>query len=842
MKKFLFLLIAFFLLVSKNSKAQYVTIPDGYFAGFIDALCPGAMVGNNLDTTNTCVINTTTINMPPIWGNFITNLYGIQFFDNLTNLNYTGANQLSNVSSLPPNLQVLTITNSLLTSLPSLPNSLHELHCNNNQLTSLPSLPSNLIQLDCDNNQLAQLPALPNSLMGINTNSNLLSTLPTLPSSIVSIFANNNQLNSLPPLPANINVLDLSFNLLSTLPITPNSLEILFINDNLFTQMPIISNTVKELYISNNNIANLPNLPDSITIFVCSGNLLGSLPTLPTKLTEIDCSNNFLTHLPVLPINLQWLICDSNQLIDIPPLPDNITSFSCVNNNLYCLPIFSDTTFEYFYAYEGNNLSCIPAPINATFTDSTVYLPICTILSGCPVLSSISGAVHEKNNSNCLLDSMFFNTYLANIKVLKKKGNIVLAQKYIPAHRNYFFRAAIGDTLNITVDTTNCPFIVSCPTSTYRNVTITPTDSIFDRQNFSIECKPGIDLGVQSINASFRINTVRIANIFVGDISKQYLLNCASGVSGTVTTIITGNASYNSAAVGAIVPTSVNGNTINYTISDFGALNFNNAFDINILVNANATLGSSICIKTIVHTNNDINSINDTLEYCGMVVNSIDPNEKNSYPINTTSPNSWITYTINFQNTGTDTAYHIFIRDTIDNNLLPESFTFLASSHTPQISIDSNNILFNFPHINLLDSMHNEPQSHGWIQYKLKTKSNLPINTAVKNKAYIYFDNNSPVITNTALNIYGTTGVSSINKSSAIRIYPNPAKNNISFQANERGEIRICDITGAVLKSINYDKNNAPQAIDVSTYSRGVYLLQYISIHGIRKSEKLLIE
>jgi hypothetical protein len=61
-------------------------------------------------------------------------------------------------------------------------------------------------------------------------------------------------------------------------------------------------------------------------------------------------------------------------------------------------------------------------------------------------------------------------------------------------------------------------------------------------------------------------------------------------------------------------------------------------------------------------------------------------------------------------------------------------------------------VRFNFPNINLPDSTNNEPESHGYIQYKIKRNAGLSPGTAISNKASIYFDFNAPIVTNTVTN------------------------------------------------------------------------------------------
>ena len=141
-----------------------------------------------------------------------------------------------------------------------------------------------------------------------------------------------------------------------------------------------------------------------------------------------------------------------------------------------------------------------------------------------------------------------------------------------------------------------------------------------------------------------------------------------------------------------------------------------------------------------------------------------------------------LTYTIRFQNSGTDTAFNIQIRDTIDSNMDISTMQIVSSSHNAQLDIkDKNVVTFIFENILLPDSNVNEPASNGFVKYSIKPKSGLPENTETKNTAYIYFDFNPAVPTNQVKNTYVSAiplalEIHSIpDKQDGIIIYPNPA-------------------------------------------------------------------
>ena len=141
-----------------------------------------------------------------------------------------------------------------------------------------------------------------------------------------------------------------------------------------------------------------------------------------------------------------------------------------------------------------------------------------------------------------------------------------------------------------------------------------------------------------------------------------------------------------------------------------------------------------------------------------VVTCSCDPNDKEVSPYCATSqhytpPNTDLTYTINFQNTGNDTAFTVVIKDTLDPNLDWNTFEVISSTHQVYAQMDANGVVtFTFPNIFLPDSFVNEPGSHGAVAYRIRTDSLLPDPTVIHNTAYIYFDWNPAVVTNTTLN------------------------------------------------------------------------------------------
>ncbi|MDH7461897.1 T9SS type A sorting domain-containing protein [Chitinophagaceae bacterium 26-R-25] len=142
-----------------------------------------------------------------------------------------------------------------------------------------------------------------------------------------------------------------------------------------------------------------------------------------------------------------------------------------------------------------------------------------------------------------------------------------------------------------------------------------------------------------------------------------------------------------------------------------------------------------------------------------MVTGSFDPNDKSEahggkFSTANLANKDFLYYTIRFQNTGTDTAFTVVVKDTLDENLDWNSIDMVSASHSCRLSVQQGKFCtWTFNKINLPDSNINEPKSHGYICYRIRPKANLQINDTIKNAAAIYFDYNLPVQTNTQFTI-----------------------------------------------------------------------------------------
>jgi len=135
---------------------------------------------------------------------------------------------------------------------------------------------------------------------------------------------------------------------------------------------------------------------------------------------------------------------------------------------------------------------------------------------------------------------------------------------------------------------------------------------------------------------------------------------------------------------------------------------------------------------------------------------SYDPNDKQAFPLGYTDEH-WLLqeteqeFLVRFQNTGNAPAQDVRIQDTIDINFDLSTFRLVANSHSVMTTINEETrvVDFFFQDIQLPDSVNNEPDSHGLVSYKVTPYEELPVGTELNNTAYIYFDNNDAIVTNT---------------------------------------------------------------------------------------------
>ena len=167
------------------------------------------------------------------------------------------------------------------------------------------------------------------------------------------------------------------------------------------------------------------------------------------------------------------------------------------------------------------------------------------------------------------------------------------------------------------------------------------------------------------------------------------------------------------------------------------------------------------------------------------------------------------------------------------------------------MEIDGQVLSFVFDNILLPDSTANEPSSHGMIKFKIYTDKDIPPLQSILNKAYIYFDFNAPIVTNSTRSVI----VEGLDKDSDgsyfwldcndadssiyptvylfllifcyVTIYPNPTKDIIEIKSDHDITISEVTLTNEMAQQFRfYSMNNM---IDVSSLHPGIYFIKIIS-------------
>ncbi|TBX71013.1 T9SS type A sorting domain-containing protein [Flavobacterium silvisoli] len=215
------------------------------------------------------------------------------------------------------------------------------------------------------------------------------------------------------------------------------------------------------------------------------------------------------------------------------------------------------------------------------------------------------------------------------------------------------------------------------------------------------------------------------------------------------------------------------------------------------------------------------------------VVNSFDPNDKTCTEGSTVSSSmigKYVHYVIRFENTGTANAKNIVIQDYINASkfdiasLVPLSS---SASFVTKIS-NSNSVEFIFENINLpFDDANND----GYIAFKIKTKSSLVVGNTFSNNAYIYFDYNEPITTNTYTTTIQALGTADFDFSSVFSLSPVPTKNTLTITAKETVNLSSVSIYNAFGQLIQVNTHPG-ETVDVSNLKTGSYFIKIISDKG----------
>lgn len=231
---------------------------------------------------------------------------------------------------------------------------------------------------------------------------------------------------------------------------------------------------------------------------------------------------------------------------------------------------------------------------------------------------------------------------------------------------------------------------------------------------------------------------------------------------------------------------------------------------------------------------------------CRQNIGAYDPNDKQGFPTgfgaeHRVRSGQELEYLVRFQNTGTDTAFTVVIRDTLSPWLNPASVRPGAASHDYTWNLSGPGILsFTFHNILLPDSNVNEAASHGFVSFRIAQQPDVPPGAEIFNEAAIYFDFNAPVITNRTLHTVGDDYL--VNTYTAppgggndrVLVSPNPAREQAVLRPAtglfDRHLITITDTRGGTVRQTRAD--GAQYLFECRGLPEGAYFFRVADKNG----------
>ena len=811
-----------------------------------------------LDVKDNCTLSLT--NLPL--------LYQIEIIG-VTTFNFHDLPQLYRIKS-----QQSVLTGFTLNNLPSL----YELKLDNNAITSLNlhDLP-NLYTVDVSNNDilstsLINLPSLHDMDFDYNLypQTNAVYTFSNLPNLYSLSFINTsvdsinlNNLNAFHDfsISSNSNISNLDFNNLPSLYnveiiqcSTLNS--ILFQNLNSFYKLKIYNTAIQGINLSNlpilydveitnhNNIPNntfiLSNLPSLFKLNLSFNDLktfnFNSLPNLQ----ELNISSNDLQT-----IYLQNLV--NLSVLDISSNGIYLTSLDLSSNPNISQLNYSDGWYydqlKYINLRNGNsNLTSINVGNSVTkicvdseseklllqsldsSLSNTVFTTYCSFNPAGTFYSIQGNSLLDINNNGCGAGDISFpminlniaNNGVTNSYFANNSGNYSIplsAGQYTitPTFENSNYYTFSPAFLNVDFPTTISPLIQNfcvTPNGNHNDLEITLLPIVPARPGFDAEYKLVYkNKGNQTQNGNINLNFDDSVLDFVS--TNQTLSNQTT-------------------------------NLLNWTFTNL--LPFESR-SVNVIFNVNApTETPSVVSGSILNYNAEIIGLTDESSYDNVsnlnqtVVNAYDPNDKTCLEGKIVAPDivgEYVHYQIRFQNTGTANAQNIVVKDMIDVSKFDVSTLVpISGSHNFNTRItNTNQVEFIFENINLPFATGN---NNGYVSFKIKTKPSLAVGDSFSNQVNIYFDYNNPIVTNNYTSTIQSLGVSDFETKEIISLYPNPVKDILHFNTNDKVmKVEIYDVAGRILSSISLTENN----VNLINLEAGNYFLKIHTESGIKNAK-----
>ena len=455
--------------------------------------------------------------------------------------------------------------------------------------------------------------------------------------------------------------------------------------------------------------------------------------------------------------------------------------------------------------------------LNATNECVELSIPVNSVGTNC---GNISGNVYYDSTLNCIQEP--YEDIILGTMLVANPGNHIT---FTDASGNYAYNQLPYGTYTISHQNNINAFQTHCGNNISATLSAANPNQVVD---FGDSLKLDFDYSLFLNNMwCFAIpNPVKVRNIY------YYHNNPGYPSTGEVYAVFD---SINHYVSSTPTHTSISGDTVFWNVNNITS----NAQWIQVNFTFPTTYTTANTFPFTIGLSNlqypDTNQLNNQINYTIPFCNSYDPNDKHVAPKgegpngNILASDLLLTYNINFQNTGNAPAYNIVIEDTLSDKLDITTFNVLQTSHPYQLEVVNNQIIkWKFYNIMLPDSTTNEPASHGYIHYQIRQKNGNQLGDVIKNKAYIYFDYNPPIITNETINtIYQPTGVKN---TTALRnqvvIYPNPASSEVFIDAErEFTQYTIYNQQMSIIESKSFPSTKTKK-LNIAALSNGIYFIK----------------
>jgi uncharacterized repeat protein (TIGR01451 family) len=452
----------------------------------------------------------------------------------------------------------------------------------------------------------------------------------------------------------------------------------------------------------------------------------------------------------------------------------------------------------------------------------------------------ICGIIYHDKNQNCQQDAG--EEGLANQKLVIQPGNKVIVTDEFGNYETYL-KAGSYTLSTLTEGDWN----QVCPSNqASHNFTISETDIELCGLNFGhLSGCPNPDLTVNLSTTALRRG---FQNVFAITYQNTGAVT-ASGVSLIV------DFDENIVPLESDIPwTSTTNNQFTWQLGDIAPGTINTIY-LTDSISRLAPLGEFKSINATINSGSDCNNADNSYTLSEEIVGSVDPNDKLVFYSGSElggrlGSGDALIYRIRFQNVGNYYASRVIILDTLSEHLDANSITLQGESHELSSFHNDNGILrWEFIGIHLADSVNDEPNSHGFVQFRINLKENLPHGTQVDNSAAIQFDYNDFIITNTVSEII--FNASDVNRNAlSLNFAPNPMHTNTSIRIQTNynrlypAPISEVVVYNALGQMVHHTQNIDSESFELQRTSllSGMYIVRVRDVFGGMHTGRLIVD